>query len=135
MFWRSLVHGLGQVESETLRDTRREIWHLGLKQMMTEAVGPAQRNMDTGTEEPPNLLLPMFILLGETPICLVTRQATEVILDSSPPHLTSQASSLLLSKYSQSLPLPVCLHYHSHPLPQTTGNNPVLGASVLHHAV
>lgn len=77
---------------------------MGLK-MMTETVGPAQRNMDIGTNEPPNLLLPMCILMGETSICLVTRQAPEVILDSSPPHLTSQTSSILLSNYLQNLPL------------------------------
>lgn len=43
---------MGQVESEALRDTRREVWHLGLKQMMTEAVGPAQRNRDRGASKP-----------------------------------------------------------------------------------
>lgn len=38
-----------------------------------------------GAKEPPKPASPMFILMGDTSLCLFTRQAQGVILDSSPP--------------------------------------------------
>ena len=88
-----------------------------------QVTSPEEHGHGQRSPVPPNLLFLAFILMGDASTCLVTRQVPEVILNSSPPHLTPQTSSLLLSRCPPGLPL-VSVLITQHPLLLATINDP-----------